>query len=69
MKILTVGFSFTATAENVITLGAKRLWCAELLFQPGFIGKEASGCMYNTKCDADTRKEAYASVTLSIGTN
>merc|ERR1712010_44268 len=87
MKILTErGYSFTTTAEssekektyelpdgNVITVGNERFRCPEVLFQPSFIGKEASG-IHDTafqsimKCDVDIRKDLYANVVLSGGT-
>merc|ERR1712012_1039555 len=58
---------------NIITVGAERFRCAEVLFQPGFIGKEASG-IHDTsfqsimKCDVDIRKDLYSNVVLSGGT-
>ena len=44
-----------------------------MLFQPSFIGKEASGIHDTTfqsimKCDVDIRKDLYANVVLSGGT-
>ena len=30
-------------AGNIITVGAERFRCSEMLFQPSFIGKEAGG--------------------------
>merc|ERR1711964_808760 len=53
--------------------GNLRFRCAEVLFQPSFIGKEASG-IHDTafqtimKCDVDIRKDLYANVVLSGGT-
>jgi len=58
---------------NVITVGNERFRCPEVLFQPSFIGKEASG-IHDTsfqtimKCDVDIRKDLYANVVLSGGT-
>jgi len=58
---------------NIITVGAERFRCPEVLFQPSFIGKEASG-IHDTsfqsimKCDVDIRKDLYANVVLSGGT-
>merc|ERR1712122_392962 len=58
---------------NIITVGAERFRCAEVLFQPSFIAKEASG-IHDTsfqsimKCDVDIRKDLYANVVLSGGT-
>jgi actin beta/gamma 1 len=57
----------------VIVLGAERFRCAEVLFQPSFIGREANGiheCTFQTimKCDLDIRKDLYANIVLSGGT-
>merc|ERR1712241_729770 len=59
---------------NIITVGSERFRCPEVLFQPSFIGKEASGVHDTTfqsimKCDVDIRKDLYANVVLSGGTN
>jgi len=58
---------------NIITVGNERFRCSEVLFQPSFIGKEASGIHDTTfqsimKCDVDIRKDLYANVVLSGGT-
>merc|ERR1711966_261569 len=58
---------------NVIPIGNERFRCPEVLFQPSFIGKEASGihdCTFQTimKCDVDIRKDLYANIVLSGGT-
>merc|ERR1712046_498957 len=58
---------------NIITVGNERFRCPEALFQPSFIGKEASGIHDTTfqsimKCDVDIRKDLYANVVLSGGT-
>nr|AAR11391.1 actin [Perkinsus marinus] len=58
---------------NIITVGNERFRCPEVLFQPTFIGKEASGIHDTTfqsimKCDVDIRKDLYANVVLSGGT-
>jgi len=58
---------------NVITLGNERFRCPEVLFQPSFIGKEASGIHDTTfqsvmKTDVDIRKDLYANIVLSGGT-
>ena len=58
---------------QVITIGNERFRCPEVLFQPSFIGKEASGIhdtMFQTimKCDVDIRKDLYANIVLSGGT-
>jgi len=57
---------------NIITIGNERFRCAEVLFQPSFIGKKASGIHDTTfqsimKCDVDIRKDLYANVVLSGG--
>jgi len=58
---------------NLITVGSERFRCPEVLFQPSFIGKEASG-IHDTsfqsimKCDVDIRKDLYANIVLSGGT-
>merc|ERR1712066_435082 len=54
---------------NIITVGSERFRCPEVLFQPSFIGKEASGIHDTTfqsimKCDVDIRKDLYANVLL-----
>merc|ERR1712125_236226 len=56
-----------------ITVGSERFRCPEVLFQPSFVGKEASGIHDTTfqsimKCDVDIRKDLYANVVLSGGT-
>merc|ERR1712130_201087 len=58
---------------NVIVIGNERFRCPEVLFQPSFVGKEASGVHDTTfqsimKCDVDIRKDLYANVVLSGGT-
>ena len=58
---------------NIITVGAERFYCGEVLFQPSFTVKEASGFRdtsfrYIMKCDVDIRKEVYANIVLSCGT-
>jgi actin-related protein len=58
---------------NIITVGNERFRCPEVLFQPFFIGREASGIHDTTfqsimKCDVDIRKDLYANVVLSGGT-
>merc|ERR1712187_1032834 len=55
---------------NIITVGSERFRCPEVLFQPSFIGKEASSIHDTTfqsimKCDVDIRKDLYANVVLS----
>jgi len=65
--------SYELPDGNVITIGNERFRCPEVLFQPSFMGKEASGIhdtMFQTimKCDVDIRKDLYANIVLSGGT-
>ena len=65
--------SYELPDGNVITIGNERFRCPEVLFQPSFIGKEASGIhdtMFQTimKCDVDIRKDLYANIVMSGGT-
>merc|ERR1711904_131606 len=58
---------------NIITVGSERFQCPEVLFQPSFIGKEASGIHDTTfqsimSCDVDIREDLYSNVVLSGGT-
>jgi len=58
---------------NLITLGSERFRCPEVLFQPSFVGKEASGIHDTTfqsimKCDVDIRRNLYANIVISGGT-
>jgi len=58
---------------QVITVGAERFRCPEVLFNPSLIGQEAAGVhetTYNSimKCDVDIRKDLYANIVLSGGT-
>jgi actin-related protein len=58
---------------NVITVGAERFRCPEVLFQPTFIGMEQEGIHKLTfqsimKCDVDIRKDLYANIVMSGGT-
>ncbi|RAL48515.1 hypothetical protein DM860_005939 [Cuscuta australis] len=58
---------------QVITIGAERFRCPEVLFQPSIIGMEAAGIhetTYNSimKCDVDIRKDLYGNIVLSGGT-
>merc|ERR1711865_992458 len=57
---------------NTIEIGNERFRCAEVLFQPHLIGKEANGIHETTfesimKCDVDIRKALYSNVVLSGG--
>merc|ERR1719337_543800 len=65
--------SYELPDGNVIVIGNERFRAPEVLFQPSFIGKEASGihdCTFQTimKCDVDIRKDLYANIVLSGGT-
>jgi actin-related protein len=58
---------------KVVTVGAERFRCPEVLFQPALIGKEDGGIHEKTfnsiqKCDVDVRREMYNNVVLSGGT-
>jgi len=58
---------------NLVTIGSERFRCAEVLFQPSFIGKEAGGIHEITflsinKCDIDVRRNLYENIVLSGGT-
>jgi len=57
---------------QVITVGAERFRCPEVLFKPSTIGKEDEGVhklVYESimKCDVDIRKDLYGNVVLSGG--
>jgi actin len=58
---------------QVITVGAERFRCSEVLFNPGLIGKESQGIHKLTyssimKCDVDIRRDLYTNTVLSGGT-
>jgi actin len=58
---------------QVITIGAERFRCSEVLFNPGLVGKEAQGIhklAYESimKCDVDIRRDLYTNTVLSGGT-
>jgi len=57
---------------EVITVGAERFRCAEVLFQPNLIGRESDGIHKLTyesimKCDVDIRRDLYRNTVLSGG--
>ncbi|CAA0813382.1 Actin-7 [Striga hermonthica] len=57
---------------QIITIGAERFRCPEVLFQPSLVGMEAAGIhetTYNSimKCDVDIRKDLYGNIVLSGG--
>jgi actin-related protein len=58
---------------NVLTIGAERFQCAEVLFRPSMLGSEAEGihnAVFNTitACDIDIRRDLFSNVVLSGGT-
>jgi actin-related protein len=58
---------------QVITIGAERFRCPEVLFKPNFIGLEQEGIhklafQSIMKCDVDIRKDLYNNVVMSGGT-
>jgi actin len=58
---------------QVITIGAERFRCSEVLFQPNFIGLEQEGIHRLTfqsimKCDVDIRRDLYNNIVMSGGT-
>jgi len=58
---------------QVITIGAERFRCPEVLFAPNMIGKESEGIhklAYESimKCDVDIRRDLYTNTVLSGGT-
>jgi actin-related protein len=57
---------------QVITVGAERFRCPEVLFQPNLIGLESEGIDRLTfksilKCDIDIRRDLYGNIVMSGG--
>jgi len=58
---------------QIISIGAERFRCPEVLFQPNLIGLESEGIDRLTnssilKCDIDIRRDLYGNVVMSGGT-
>merc|ERR1740123_2612960 len=58
---------------QVITIGAERFRCAEVLFKPSLLGMESAGVdqlAFDSimKCDVDIRRDLYSNTVLSGGT-
>merc|ERR1719273_753606 len=57
---------------QVITVGAERFRCSEVLFKPSLVGRESEGIHKLTyesimKCDVDIRRDLYRNAVLSGG--
>jgi len=64
--------NFELPDGQVITVGAERFRCSEVLFKPSLIGKESEGIHKLTydsimKCDVDIRRDLYTNTVLSGG--
>ena len=69
----SLSLAYVLLGGNIITVGAVRFHYVEVLLQPNFIGKGASGIhdtsfSSNMKIDVYIRKELYGNVMLSSGT-
>ncbi|KAL4579796.1 hypothetical protein LXL04_015962 [Taraxacum kok-saghyz] len=76
LEIAKTSASFDRNYElpdgQVITIGAERFRCPEVLFQPYIIGREDSGIHKMTyksimKCDVDLRRDLFGNIVLSGG--
>jgi len=69
----TIEKTYELPDGNTITIGNERFRCPEVLFQPSFIGMEASGIHETAhksimKCDVDVRRDLFSNIVLSGGT-
>merc|ERR1712083_203036 len=64
--------NFELPDGQIITVGAERFRCAEVMFKPNLIGKESEGIhklAYESimKCDVDIRRDLFSNTVLSGG--
>jgi actin len=69
----TVDANYELPDGQIISVGAERFRCGEVMFNPSLIGKEAKGIHELTTssivaCDIDIRRDLYSNVVLSGGT-